>query len=1647
MSKVKKRNIHFFQVGESGKNKIFNIYDSFEVKNIFSKKSNQINNILSYNNFYKKYGNTNNKILNEYFYINKYGKKIGKLFILFYNTIILIYLIRAIISKEIAQSNLCYSYITLKINEIGISNIFYRNYKHHSHYFVPPDEVIINSINQSEIKSDYYFNETENEIKLIWKKEINSTHILFMYCSNITEIDLSNFNSSQVTNMSSMFHGCKSLTSIKFGNFDTSKSKTIGCMFYDCSSLTSLDLSNFITSQVILMQGSFYNCFSLESLNLSNFDTSQVKLMNQTFYNCSKITILDLSNFKTSNVENMEEMFRECSNVTSLNLSNFDTSKVKSMYLMFDKCLSLSFLDISNFNTSKVSNMVDMFRYCVSLTSLNLSNFDTSEVSNMWGMFAFCRELIMVDLSSFNTQKVKNIGYMFGGCNKLNKLDISNFETSNVIDMQSMFNECKVLESLNLSNFNTSNVNNMYMMFRFCHSLKSLNISNFDTSKVTNMRSMFLHCSSLTSLNVSNFDTSQVETMNSMFAYCSSLTSLNLANFNTSKTINISQIFSNCLKLKFLDISSFDTSRIVNMDYLFARCSSLTSLNLSNFNTSNVINMRSMFDNCTSLNYLNINNFDTSKVTNFDCIFESCLSLTSLNISNFDTSNAIIMHRMFYECSSLTSLDLSNFNTAKVGQMNSMFQRCYSLTSLNLSSFYTPNVYFFQWMFNGSYNLEYINMENFDDNHTLHNQYGYHIGNFLDYVPDNVVVCIRGNNRLIRQKLNSHKCHVIDCSNDWKLRQKKLIKINESCINNCNSKNENNKKMCYDDCTNGYLMNNNTFFNICKCELDTCLFYTNLNLNESLCNKLNYNFYPIKNEIINIEKYINCYKNPDGYYLDNEESIFKKCFESCETCKIRGDNKTHNCLKCKSGYSIDIYHNNYINCYKKCEYNYYIDNEFTSFCTNNDSCPNEYNKFIPEKNRCIHNCNNDDIYKYEFKNKCYKECPIIESIISNKTDYYCEAVCIKEYYYKNIQVKYCLKNCDINDLDEISCTFKIFRNKTNDEKENRKIEIEEKNKLIKSVDSRMTSQNFNTSKIDSGEDFALKDDKMIITITTTENLKNNRENNNMTLIDLGECETELRKFYNISNDKLLYLKKIDVIQEGMNIPKVEFDVFCKLNGTNLIKLNKTVCEKIKVNIEVPVIILDNIDKLNTSSGYFNDICYIATSDDGTDMTLDDRKKKFINNKETVCQDDCDFTEYDNKLKKAKCSCKIKESSSSFADMTIDTKQFFKNLKDIKSLVNIDILHCYKVLFTIKGFLYNIGAFIITGIIIINIICIFIFYTYQLNKIKIWIDDIIFSIMNMGLKINKTAKKKNIVKKTKLKRKSMNNIYQKNSKSLKKINIVNTNNYNKNVKNIKAYSNKENIIYSNYKKNITLESMNQELIDKVKKVMEYTDEEMNILEYNLALQYDKRTFFQYYISLLKIKHNFIFSFINNNDYNSKIIKINLFFISFSIYYGINSLFFNDDTMHEIYESHGSFDLEYQLPQIIYSSLISMLLNNILKFLSLSNDDICNLKQRKSKTDIEKIGKDLFEKLKAKFVVYFIIGFIFLFFFWYYISMFCAIYRNTQIHLIKDTLISFGLSFIYPFGFYLLPGIFRISALSNPNKNKKYLYQFSSILQMI
>ena len=174
---------------------------------------------------------------------------------------------------------------------------------------------------------------------------------------------------------------------------------------------------------------------------------------------------------------------------------------------------------------------------------------------------------------------------------------------------------------------------------------------------------------------------------------------------------------------------------------------------------------------------------------------------------------------------------------------------------------------------------------------------------------------------------------------------------------------------------------------------------------------------------------------------------------------------------------------------------------------------------------------------------------------------------------------------------------------------------------------------------------------------------------------------------------------------------------------------------------------------------------------------------------------------------------------------------------------------------------------------------------------------------------------------------------------------------------------------------------------------------------------------------------------------------LFFFYFSSDLTINGFFFTDATMHKIHQDKGSFNFLYQIPQVIYSSILSLIISSLIKYLSSSGDNIMEIREekRRNSKDINAKLKKLYKILKIKFALFFSVTFIILVMFWFYITCFCGIYKNTQTHLIKDSILSFIMSLIYPFVTFLLPSFFRIFSLIAEKKDKALLYKFSQFLE--
>ena len=142
--------------------------------------------------------------------------------------------------------------------------------------------------------------------------------------------------------------------------------------------------------------------------------------------------------------------------------------------------------------------------------------------------------------------------------------------------------------------------------------------------------------------------------------------------------------------------------------------------------------------------------------------------------------------------------------------------------------------------------------------------------------------------------------------------------------------------------------------------------------------------------------------------------------------------------------------------------------------------------------------------------------------------------------------------------------MKINNIKTKSENE----QIELYNEVLKKAENRFTSGYYDTSNIDKGYDDRFSAGNMRLTFTSADNQNNNKDDNT-TKVHLGKCEEILRGNYSLPDNAVFYMRIIDFIQDDMDISKIQFDVYCKLNGTNFQKLKLTPCQREKIILSIP----------------------------------------------------------------------------------------------------------------------------------------------------------------------------------------------------------------------------------------------------------------------------------------------------------------------------------------------------------------------------------------------------------------------------------------------------------------------------------------------
>ena len=1242
--------------------------------------------------------------------------------------------------------------------------------------------------------------------------------------------------------------------------------------------------------------------------------------------------------------------------------------------------LILHILYVYNFNSKLI--------FFSSIIKLTIKGTGNKKIFSRRGTSNFCSQKFKYpDQIIINRQNQKNIKDSYALSQNINNIKL--IWNDNLINACGMFFKSDACQ-IDLSEFNSSKITQMHSMFSGCGSLTSINFGNFDTSKVNEMKYLFRNCESLISLNLSSFDSSQVNDFEYMFDGCSNLKYIDMRNFEILNKAKTNNMFTNTNKqltictndetIKYLRKYENIIECIVEVDK--EKESTIIAI-ISTYDFKDDDISTTIHESEQSYKYEN-EIIETSEINEY-------LSYTNNNdlieITEIEIDNSL--SDLYEYCTEREETDFNIYENELI-ETQVMDKKEYDETDFN------------------EYENELIETQEIDKaeyNETDFNIYEYKL------------IETQEGDKAEYDETDKESIRITET--DIEESDKKYIEFTEKIETDKAISDKNYNENVEQD--ESYKFNSIT---IEECNLIQCFSCSNESLIQGLCISCNENenYYPIEDSLSNQSLFINCTKDPKGYYLDNDSSSYKKCYKSCESCELKGDEDNHNCLQCKNEFIYEEIYSNYMNCYSICPDN-------NTKCHILPKCDKIKKKLIPEKNICVSNCNEDPVYIFEFNNSCFNKCPndTKESKIKKN---YCELECPKDLPYENIITKECILNCSINDMFNNICreNYKEI-NTTLNENLSSRIITEILNGNLDTLLNKILEKN---------NDIIIEEDFTIHQITS---LNNQNTKLNMSSINFGKCEDLIRKEYNISDNEELIIYKIENSVDGFNIPIIEYALFTK-DGRN--RLNLTICNNLTIQYNIPVSINeDEIYKYDPSSEFYTDECYKYSTNDNLDMTLFERKNEFNNNNMSLCESNCNFKGYNKSNSKAICDCNIKNDLSYSYNDNNNNDLLIKIAND-KSNSNLGLTQCLDAFTSPEQIKSNSGFFLLLCILIIFVIIFIIFCVKGKNLLENKIDEIIYDkFENNKKKIKQKIfglnNKNNLNKK--LYRKSIRNsrlsVKLKNCFSIK----MGTNellNENSNIKNYKIFP----FEYKDETVNTKIATNNDNIPD-IK-----NDYELNNLTYLEALKYDKRSCCEYYCSLIKNKQIITFTFCSFNDYNSGVIKKFIFFLSFALHYTINAFFFTDSNMHQIYEDKGKFNFSYQLRFIIVSAISStVILRIMLITLVLTDKSILKVKKQNTKESAIKMKIKVLKCVNIKYVIFFVLNLILLIFFWIYLTCFNGKYENTQIYLIENTFISFGFSLLYPFIINIIPSFLRAYSLDGNKNDRKYIYTFSKVLQLL
>ena len=865
---------------------------------------------------------------------------------------------------------------------------------------------------------------------------------------------------------------------------------------------------------------------------------------------------------------------------------------------------------------------------------------------------------------------------------------------------------------------------------------------------------------------------------------------------------------------------------------------------------------------------------------------------------------------------------------------------------------------------------------------------------------------------------NTDKCYLIS---DPKINNK--IEFPFLLLQNENEELEINKEENEDENTNEN--------DILECkELEKCQKCNNESLLKDLCIKCNNKngYYLFKNSLSNVNhNYIDCINNetkPHNFYFNKEKKYYEECYESCNTCEYGGNRDENNCTSCENNYIFEPEKNSTTNCVLKCPYFYYYKSYGRYKCSPFPICPEEKKLLISEKKKCVDNCKDDNLYKYQYNGICLKECPNNTKVEEYNEFNQCKDIQLNQcilsenelFIYENItenEINYLVRNYANEFNYTINHLSKFINNIYS-------IIIYRNSDCISKLSLEEPEINFSECYKKVANKYQIDDKLIIVLITKRNGDKSYRKMISYLMFEPSSGKELLNE--DICKDDNLIIKE---------------NLFAKINDSN---------SNIDIN-SLLYLSYQDINFFNLSNSFYTDICIHFDYPIDKDISLKDRIKLYYPNI-SLCEDYCLIKGVNISEFKAICECKFNNIlKNNFITNNIVFQKQYEEIYEFISQTNIQIIKCYKDIFYLKYYKSNLGGLIVLILIIFEIL---ITYFYCFRSL-FFIRKYIFGLS--GAYILYLSNKKNQIsndnlissppKKIKKKRNNFNrkpkitnsisdennnkknlspnttknafqeklSSYNMNSQEENSIKKISSNfNLKENEKTNKCKSRKKgnNIYFQNsFSNNINIFVDSKNFYND--NIEDYMNTDIDEMDYDNAIKKDERKFCEYFCDKLKKNQIIINSFFVNDPLRPKTIKLLLLVLDITLYLFVNALFFNEDYISEVFNSNKKEKFFTFIPRsynrFLYTTLVGVIVNYIIDCFFIEEKKIKGVFKRekenvnKLKIEISKIIKNI----KKRYILFIILTFVSSFFILYYIFCFNNIYPHMRKEWIKSSII--------------------------------------------